>query len=114
MEALKDLRASEHQAIDEQIGMALSVFLPLMEDGLVSVAHVGRIVAWLGMRNAGHEIKWTDFDPRLGRATFTVEGGSEQRPPVGGPSDDSSEESTPGTSSKPSNRSSASRRTSPR
>lgn len=113
VESLKDLRASEHAAIDEQIGMALSLFIPLMEEGVTQVAHVGRIAAWLGLHNAGIDIKWKDFDPRLNRATFTVEG-NEQLPPVGGPSESSSEgDSEPSTSSGRSSRSSASKRTSP-
>lgn len=111
VEALKDMRASEHQAIDEEMGMALSIFISLMEDGLMQVAYVGRVAAWLGLRNAGVTVKWADFDPRLNRATFTVE---RDNPPAGGPSGPSSEEdSAPATSSKPSNRSSASKRTSP-
>lgn len=111
VESLKDLRASEHAAIDQEIGMALAVFLPAMEDGLVQVAHVGRLSAWLGLRNAGVDIKYSDFDPRLGRATITAE--RDDHPPVDGPSELSSEgDSGPTTSSTPSNRSSASKRTS--
>lgn len=112
VESLKDLRASEHAAIDQEIGMALSLFIPAMEDGLTQVAHVGRIAAWLGLRNAGVDIKWNDFDPRLGRATITVER-DEQSPPDGGPSESSSgKDSEPSTSSGRSNRSSASKPTS--
>lgn len=112
VESLKDLRSSEHAAIDQEIGMALSLFIPLMEEGVVQVAHVGRLTAWLGMRNAGIDIKWADFDPRLGRATITAES-DDQNPPAGGPSELSSEgDSGQSTSSKPSSRSSASKRTS--
>lgn len=112
VESLKDLRASEHAVLDEQIGMALSLFIPLMEEGVLQVAHVARIAAWLGLRDAGQDIKWKDFDPRLNRAKFTVEG-NEQRPPAGGPSESSSVgDSALVTSSKPSSRSSASKRTS--
>lgn len=111
VESVKDMRASEQAAIDQEIGMALSMFVNLMEDGVVSVAHVGRVAGWLALRNAGINLPWNDFDPRLGRATITVER-DEQRPPAGGPSQPSSEDSAPPTSSKPSNRSSASKRTS--
>lgn len=111
VEALKDLRAAEHQAIDEAMGMALSMFIPLMEDGPLSIAHVGRIAAWLGLRNAGTEVTWDKFNPRLLRATIERHG-DDTRPPASGPSDASFGEPTPVTSSKPSNHSSASKRTS--
>lgn len=112
-EALKDLRAAEHQAIDEAIGMALSMFIPLLESGPLSIAHVGRIAAWLGLRNAGVTVEWGKFDPRLMRATVERLGDDTRPPDAGtGPSEDSSEEHSPETSSTPSNRSSASRRTS--
>lgn len=112
VETLKDLRSSEHAAIDQEIGMALSLFIPLMEEGVTQVAHVARLAGWLGLRNAGHNMKWEDFDPRLGRATITVER-DDQNPPAGGPSEPSSEgDSEQSTSSKRSSRSSASKPTS--
>lgn len=111
VEALKDLRASENSAIDQEIGMALSLFIPLLEEGVHQVAHAGRVAAWLGLRNAGIDIKWNDFDPRLNRAVFTVE--RDDPKTDGGPSEPSSEgDSEPTTSSGRSSRSSASKRTS--
>lgn len=111
VEALKDLRASENSAIDQEIGMALSLFIPLMEEGVTQVAHAGRVTAWLGLRNAGMDVKWNDFDPRLNRAVFTVE--RDDPKTAGGPSEPSSEgDSEPTTSSGRSSRSSASKRTS--
>lgn len=112
VEALKDLRASQNAEIDQEIGMALSLFIPLMEEGITQVAHVGRLAAWLGLRNHGDAPKWADFDPRLNRATITVER-DDPKPPAGGPSEPSSaEDSEPTTSSTRSSRSSASKRTS--
>lgn len=112
VESLKDMRASENSAIDQEIGMALSLFIPMLEEGVIQVAHCGRVTAWLALRNAGIDVKWNDFDPRLNRATFTVER-DEQRPPAGGPSAPSSAgDSEQSTSSKRSSRSSASKPTS--
>jgi len=116
VESLKDLRADEHSKIDEAIGTSMALFIPMMESPgpTLAVAHVARLAAWLALRSAGIDIEWAKFQPRLMRAAITREGDDEPRPPVGGPSGDSSETPPPKLSSTPSSHSSASKRTSRR
>lgn len=99
VEALKDLRAGEHESIDGATNMALSMFIPLLEDGPLKIAHVGRLAAWLGLRNAGIDVDYKKFDPRLMRATVERVG-DDERPPAIGSSTSSSGEGRRASSSK--------------
>jgi hypothetical protein len=81
LETLKDLRASELDAIDRALGVPLALFLEPLESWELKRAQVTKVAAWLAARGEGGVAPFADFDPRLLRATFVRE--DEASPPAG-------------------------------
>lgn len=88
-EKLKDLTAGELDALEREMDSALVGLLTVIEPRLSQLSMFRRAAAYLAVRQAGHQVTYDDFQPRLLRATFVQE--EEQRPPAG-PSESSSED----------------------
>ncbi len=70
IERLKDMPADELVTFEQESDAALASLLPLIEPTVSKLAIARRAAAFLAVRQAGHDVRWDDFQPRLLRAEF--------------------------------------------
>lgn len=93
-EALKDLTADELEEIDQELEYAVAVLLPLIEQGS-ELTRMRRCAVWLALRQAGSPVDYAKCNPQILRTRFEME---TQPGPPDGPSEPSSEDSSPASS----------------
>lgn len=94
-ETLKDLTADELVAIEEEMELPLAVFVEQFESGPLSVSRTRQVAAWLAVKQAGVDVRYGGFKPRLLRAVIE----REATLPNGGASESSSEDAPDDSSS---------------
>lgn len=89
-DALKDMTADELDRLEQEIDIALAGLMPHLEPKLGKLSFMRRAAAFLAVRQAGSEVSWGDFQPRLLRAEFVQEEAAAGPPagPSGGSSED--------------------------
>jgi hypothetical protein len=92
-EKLKDMQADELVTFEQESDIAVASVLPLIEPTVSKLAISRRVAAFLALRQAGHDVRWVGFQPKLLRAEFEQVEVTRADPPAG--SSESSSEAEP-------------------